>query len=46
MAMLEKDLKARAERHIERDLPKVSPDREEFAEKEEDKIEPSSSSAS
>jgi hypothetical protein len=43
MAMLEKDLKARAERHIERDLPKASPD---FVEEDEDKIEPSSSDGS
>lgn len=42
MAMLEKDLKARAERHIQRDL-NISQIRQNF-DIEDDKIEPSSSS--
>jgi hypothetical protein len=46
MMMLEKDLKARAERHVARDIGHVSPTTQSFAQDDVDKIEPNSSSGS
>ena len=46
MAMLEKDLKARAERHVARDIGQVSPTAQTSDDNGQDKIEPGSLSAS
>ena len=46
MGMLEKDLKARAERHVARDIGQISPTAQTPDDSGEDKIEPSSLSAS
>ena len=46
MMMLEKDLKARAERHVARDIGPVSSTTQSSAQDDVDKIEPNSSSGS
>jgi hypothetical protein len=46
MSILEKDLKARAERRIEQEIGQVSPTAQDFARSNDDKIVPSSSSTS